>query len=249
MGTALRVLAILFSLAAGVGVGFAAYELVPGAKTASEPTAAASPKPSAHDGNAARAAPSSSASPGAGAIASTSPQASAPEAAAATEDPAKCLPMLFAPGTFPTPPDLSEVCTGKKVTDIAKHVKAAVVKASGGHVNDGMQEWAVLGIHEIAAVAAMRGRCCPNADPLDVPKSPGSCPPVGDVLTEIEHASRKGAPDEDIDTVVAHFDSTARCIVRSGDTGAFGGVTSLDGGETTMFQKILHRAQGTTTSP
>jgi hypothetical protein len=175
--------------------------------------------------------------------------ASAAEPDAAPEDPAKCLPTLFAAGTFPTPPDLAEVCTGKKVMDIAKHVKAAVVKASGGHVNDGMQEWAVLGIHEIAAVAAMRGRCCPNAAPLDVPKSPGTCPPVADVITEIEQASHKGVADADIDTVVAHFDSTARCIVRSGDTGAFGGVTALDGGETTVFQKILHRAQGTTTNP
>jgi hypothetical protein len=249
MGALARVLAVLVSAGVGVGIGVAVYKFAPFAKPGAEVANAdplrASPSPTS-SGAATSSAQANVAPLNDNAAAVAASSSAAPKA---DEDPAKCLPTLFAEGTFPSPPDLSAVCTETNVMTIAKRVKEAVVKASGGKVSDGMKEWAVLGLHEIAAVAALRGRCCPSAPPLDAPPSPGTCPSVADVLAEIEKTSRSGVPDAEIDATVAHFDSAARCIVRSGDTGQFGGVTALDGGETTMFQKILHRAQGVATHP
>ena len=253
MSAVVRVGAVFFSLVLGVGVGTGAYIFVakrgklggPTKATTTDDTAApARPSASAD----ARVVASASATP---TVASPTPSANASASSSAGEmNPTTCVATLFAEGTFLVPVELAAVCDDKTVADTVRRMKEAIVKGGAGHVTVGMQEWASAGIHDMALAAILRGRCCPTSPPLESPKSPGTCAPVDDVLREIERAARSDVPDSEIDAVVAHFDSVARCIVRSGDTSAFGGYVTIDGGETTIFMKFLRRAQhGPDTNP
>jgi hypothetical protein len=161
-----------------------------------------------------------------------------------------CLRAMFAEGTFSAEaPELELVCKESDGVNVAKRVKELVVKAGKGGVNAGMKEWAVLGFHELAAVAALRGRCCPSAGGFDVPASPGTCEPLADALADIGAAARQGVPDAEIEAAASRFDKDARCIVKSEATGAFGGYKSIDGGQSSALLKLLHRAQAPVAAP
>jgi hypothetical protein len=248
VSAALRVLAVVVAAGAGVGLGVVVYRTEPWRKLGhSAPAADASSGASS-----APSAPPRPSSPSLGAAsASAGPVASAAAVAAPkVEDPVACVKRLFAEGTFPDDAsELAVVCDEPDAIAIAKRMTEIVVKAGAGHVTDGMKEWSVLGFHKIAAVATLRGRCCPSAPALQIAAAPGSCDPLGDVLADVSAASRAGVSDDEIEAAASRFDKDARCIVRSGQTGRFGGYEKIDGGETTAFEKFMRRAQGATPTP
>ncbi len=117
------------------------------------------------------------------------------------------------------------------------------MSGSGGRVSGGMKEWGMLGIFELAAVAAMRGHCCPDAPPLDVP-AVASCKPFSETLGAIAAAAKPGSPDRALDDAIAGFDEDARCVIRSDQAKAFGDYGPLGGGEGTTLDKTIARIHG-----
>ncbi len=199
---------------------------------------ASSPGPSAAPAEAT--ATSSAATPSAAPEASAAQPPSAPVA-----DVGKCMSALFAEGSFARPvgTSLDFVCAQRDPRKGAPAVREVVVRASQGRVTDGMREWALLGWYELAAYAAIRGRCCPGAAPLELPVTPGSCPDFGDALRAISAAARPDASAASFAEASAGFDASLRCVLRSRQTKAFGKHKKLAGGEGTAFEKTFARAR------
>jgi eukaryotic-like serine/threonine-protein kinase len=176
--------------------------------------------------------------------ASAAPSAS-PAAPTRVDDVGACMRGLFAEGSFARPvgASLDFVCAERDPRKGASLVKEVVVRASQGRVTDGMREWALLGWYELAAYAALRGRCCPGAEPLELPVTPGSCPDFGDALRAISAAARPEAPEASFAEASAAFDASLRCVLRSRQTKAFGKHKKLAGGEGTAFEKTFARAK------
>ncbi len=255
--TFLRVTAVVLSAGAGVGLGLALHIVKPGLGRWL-PDWPATPSATAPSGNATSA--SSAASPSAAPSASTPPSegsaipaastplpsasASASQSPASPAEEAACLHVMFAEDSFTSAePGLAKICEDKSPAKIARRVKELVVNGSGGRLTGGMKEWGMLGIFELAAIAAMRGHCCPGAETLVVPEVGGSCSKLGDSLSAITSASRPGASATDLTAAVARFDQDARCIIRAEQTKAFGDYGPLGGGEGTTLDKTLGRMQ------
>jgi eukaryotic-like serine/threonine-protein kinase len=178
--------------------------------------------------------------------ASVMPTASAHAATPApVVDVGACMHDLFAEGSFARPvgKSLDFVCSQRDPRKGAPAVREVVVRASQGRVTDGMREWALLGWYELAAYAAIRGRCCPDAEPLELPVTPGSCPDLGEALRTISAVARPGAPEASFADASGGFDASLRCVLRSRQTKAFGKHKKLAGGEGTAFQKTFSRAR------
>ncbi len=256
--TFLRVTAIVLSASAGVGLGLALTLMKPGlgrwlpdwpatpstaapsggaVGASSTASLSASTTPSATPSSSDSAIPAASTlEPSASASALQSPASPAEEAA--------CLREMFAADSFTrVEPGLAKICEDKSSAKIARRVKELVVNASGGRLTGGMKEWGMLGIFELAAIAAMRGHCCPDAETLVVPEVGGSCSKLGDSLMAITSASRPGASASDLTAAVARFDEDARCIIRAAQTKAFGDYGPLGGGEGTTLDETLGRMQ------
>lgn len=161
-------------------------------------------------------------------------------------DTAACLRELFPPDTFTDgASSLTFVCEEASPVRGAPQVREALVRDGKGKVTDGMKEWAVLGYFELGAYAVMRGRCC-SADvaPLDLPISPGKCPPLAEPLGAVAQASRPGTDDRAAKNAIDELDRAIRCITRSKQTKPFGKYPRLSGGEGSTLAKTMKRARG-----
>lgn len=140
---------------------------------------------------------------------------------------------------------LDFVCKEASPIRGAPKVREVLVREGRGKVTGGMKEWALLGFYELAAYAVLRDRCCSaNAPPLDLPVSPGKCPPLTDSLGEVARASRPGSDAKAVSPAVDTFDEAVRCITRSKQTKLFGGYPRPSGGEGTALKKTMARARG-----
>lgn len=127
----------------------------------------------------------------------------------------------------------------------APRVREALVRDSHGKVTEGMREWAILGYFELAAYAALRGRCCgPAVPPLELPVSPGKCPSLSEALDAVAAASQPGVDDEAQKRAIDRLDRDVRCILRSRQTKPFGNYPRLSGGEGTALSKTMQRGRG-----
>jgi hypothetical protein len=153
---------------------------------------------------------------------------------------------LFPPDSFDDKkrPDMAFVCTEPDPRQGAQKVHEVLVRAGMGRtVSDGMREWAVMGWYELAAFAALRGRCCPDLAPLELPPSPGTCPSLKDALDGIAKSARPGATDGAQKDAVAAFKKSLSCTIKSGKAKPFGAYPRPQGGEDTAFSKTLERTR------
>lgn len=231
-------LALLAGGAAGVALHRADAErdlFGLGAATPVAPTPAASAEAAAPAPSAAASGPATSV---------PIPVSAAPSASAAAPpaDASACLAGLFAAGTFEQKPALDFVCEGGKLQKTLDRLKTAIVAAGKNRTSDGMHEWALTGIYQLATLAVLRGRCCASPGKLEVPAPPTSCEPLAERMAELEDVVRKRAPAAEIDESVARFDKGVRCALRSQQEKSFGDYGPLGGGEVTAFRKTLARA-------
>jgi hypothetical protein len=170
----------------------------------------------------------------------------------ASEEPTQCLLPLFASGSFSetSKAKLEFVCRETDPSMGAPRVREAVVLAgSRGVITDAMREWAVLGVYELAAFAALRGHCCPAAAQIELPASTGPGPPLAESLREISRISRPGSSDAEVDAALKSFDGVIRCLARNKQIKVLGDYKAPSGGEDTAFKKTLSRARSSAKRP
>jgi hypothetical protein len=226
-------LAIVVSLAGGVGLGFAAYRYEPLLLGAPVETAevAAPPEPEP--------APSASLAP--------TPSASAPASASAappSEEARTCLRSMFPEDSFSDAnvASVDFVCSETSGLKAAEGIKKALVNAGSAKASGGMKEWSVLGFYSLAAASVIRGRCCPNAPPLTMPASPKPCESIEEAMTSLGTIAQKRGKKTEAITALGGFEKSVRCILKTQSQKSFGDYPELKGGEATTFEKTLSRA-------
>lgn len=123
------------------------------------------------------------------------------------EDVNACSKALLPAGTLGEHPDLSYLCAGKEMWSLT--LKTNLEVARHGH-GDGMVSWVHLGRFDLAAVALIRSRCCPDAAPPRVATPKGMCEAIAQSVRDV---SADPSP-EHIDRYAADVD----CIVHKGMT-------------------------------
>jgi hypothetical protein len=152
---------------------------------------------------------------------------------------------MFAASTFPsTPAKLGSICS---ITDPRKGgeaIRKEVILASFGKAaSDGMKEWGVLNLYEMAAFAILRSVCCASPPPLDLPVNVPTCDIQTPLKKLAEMASSPSTSDSDVSSALTDYTKQARCLSRAGAASAFGLLNGLSGGELEMFQKTIDRAR------
>jgi len=160
-------------------------------------------------------------------------------------DPMTCMRGLFPADTFehPTEPDLMFVCEENDPRKASGDLRGAVVTGRGrrGDVTTAMKEWAMLGWYEMAALAAIRGKCCPNATKLKLPPTPEPCLSVEESLNNIAAAAALGASLDSMENGVADYKKTLFCLLKIGAMRSYGRHPTPSGGERTTLKKTLQR--------
>jgi hypothetical protein len=154
------------------------------------------------------------------------PPAPASPAAGAPGDALACALRAFPPATFGDKPSssLGFLCTETDPRRGGAAIKDAVIRESvSKRVSEGMTEWASLGWFEMAAFAAMRGRCCPGAAPLVLPVT-RPCPPLDEPLNALAAAAAAGEKPTTpaVLAPVKRLNEAVRCVLRVGATGVYG---------------------------
>lgn len=207
----------------------------------------APPPPTTHEilASASAPAPSASSAPSAPAT-SALPSSSVVAPSAPQEDVGACVVKLFPPDSFAEgkSPKFDFVCRENDPRLGAQKVHEVLVRAGMGRtVSDGMREWAVMGWYELAAFAALRGRCCPDPRPLELPPSPGSCPSMQDALNGVSKGARAGATEAQQSDALSAFRKSLSCTIKSGKAKPFGAYPRPAGGEDTAFLKTYQRTR------
>lgn len=192
-------------------------------------------------------APSAAVTPGVPSVAQ--PVASAPPPDVSSTAPAKpptsvgaCLQKALSPDSFAeAPSDVDFICAEADAVKGAGRLRTRIVIAGDGRgVTEGMKEWSLLGGYELAAYAAIRAECCPEAGPSTVPASPQIC------SVSVESAVRKvaaarAAGSKELSEATEDLDRALRCVVRAKQASAFGGHPRPSGGEGTILKQIFKR--------
>jgi serine/threonine-protein kinase len=206
-------------LVAGLAVGAVLLGLVvvflgggrggEGTAPAPAPSAAATGRPPA---SAAPSGPSAALAPApASAQAASAPAAPPPEVA----DPAACVRGLFPAETFEPGAPLGEVCAETDPRRGAALLRAEIARRGvvQRKTTEAMRSWALLSWYELAAFAAVRGRCCPEGSrsPIWAPPSVGTCPALAPILDEL---GRVAAGSGEVEPAVANFRLSILCVER-----------------------------------
>ncbi|WP_438025123.1 hypothetical protein [Sorangium sp. So ce233] len=192
----------------------------------------------------------SAAAPDAGAAAPEPVDAGAASAApaeAASADFAACMAPLF-PGKSvdaATAGQMAFVCAEVDPVKGVAALKSHLAQAAGPKgISDATKEWGVLRWYDMAALAALRARCCHAPPPLDLPDTPEGCPPLDAALNDLGAAvSSASAPDDRaVAKAARRYTRTVQCIVRVGAASRYGRKNNPNGGEARAFKKVLARA-------
>ena len=116
-----------------------------------------------------------------------------------------------------------------------RQMKVAVVVGGAGRVTQAMSLWSRLNWYGMAGVAVLRGACCGEPRPFELPPTTG-CDDTADALNEL---ARTVAARQEVVPAVERVGRSLRCQSRSGRSAYFDLKASLGGGEATTFQEVL----------
>ncbi len=194
-----------------------------------EPVPAASPTPAKPPATAA-ATPTSSATATAAARSLPPP---------APDNPTLCFEQLMPSDAFgQLSVDVAFCCEQTAAYSTMVKLKSEVVRAGGHGVTEAMKEWSQLGWYEMAAFAVMRTHCCPDSPALVV-----RLPRIEACRLEESLAWLANAIDdeEDMQQAVRAYTKAVGCITSKGYSESFGQYYLPQGGELTIFDRILQR--------
>ncbi|WP_437997784.1 hypothetical protein WMF26_45200 [Sorangium sp. So ce185] len=222
----------------------AGSDAAPAACAAPAAPSAPAAEDAAVSGDAAAAAPVDAGAASADAAASAAPDAAANFAACA-------MPIFPGKGVdAATAGQLGFLCTEVDPMKGVAALKGHLARAAGPEgISDATKEWGVLGWYDMAALAALRARCCHAPPPLALPRAPEGCLPLDEALNDLGAAvASASAPD---DRAVARasrrYTRAAQCVVRVGAATWYGRKSKPNGGEASAFKKVLARALQQTT--
>ncbi len=157
----------------------------------------------------------------------------------APENPTICFAQLMPPDAFGTiSVDVGFCCEETAAYGTTIKLKSEVVRAGGHGVSDGMKEWSQLGWYEMAAFAVMRTHCCPDAPALVVGQRKIEACRLEESLAWLANAIDDG---DDMQQAVLAYTNAVRCITSKGYAESFGQYDLPQGGELTIFDRILQR--------
>lgn len=141
------------------------------------------------------------------------------QGAATGDEMATCVAGYLPPGAFGEAPALSWICGERRAVEGAKRLSASIVSGRPkGQTTGAMKLWENLDWYEIAAYAVIRGGCCLEAPPLDLPPSSEGCGKLdvaaGRVGSDVG-AGRSSAAS------LQEFTDAANCEAKAGRAGAF----------------------------
>ncbi len=178
----------------------------PPATTVASPPAAARRSGTAEPGATATAATEAHATAPAAASAAVAsaaaPSASAP--AAAPGDVNACAIGTLPEGTIGDAPELGFLCTDIDLWGLTRKVNQQVLHHG---VAPGLVRWAHLGRFDLAAVALLRRRCCPDANALTAATPKGLCESLGSSIEALSGDASAANVDRyaaDVDCIVSH---------------------------------------------
>ncbi|WP_437287013.1 hypothetical protein [Sorangium sp. So ce406] len=173
--------------------------------------------------------------------------ASAAATEAASAEFAACMTPLF-PGKSvdaATAGQMAFVCAEVDPMKGVAALKSHLAQAAGPTgISDATKEWGVLRWYDMAALAALRARCCRAPPPLELPGTPEGCPPLDAALNDLGAAvSSASAPDDRaVAKAARRYTRTVQCIVRVGAASHYGRKNNPNGGEARALKKVLARA-------
>lgn len=151
------------------------------------------------------------------------------------EEIAACVARVSPPESFRAPPRVAWLCEDADPRAGYRHMKVAVVLGSTGRVTPAMSLWSRLNWYGMAGVAILRGACCGEPRPFELPPTTG-CDDTADALNEL---ARTVATRGDVAPAVERYGKSVRCQSSSGRSAYFELKASLGGGEATTFQEVL----------
>ncbi|WP_433930706.1 hypothetical protein AB3662_42065 [Sorangium cellulosum] len=211
--------------------------------TLAEPGAPPAASAAAHDATSAATQDAAAAAPepvDAGAASAAATEAASAELAA-------CMAPLF-PGRSvdaATAGQMAFVCAEVDPMKGVATLKSHLAQAAGPKgISDATKEWGVLRWYDMAALAALRARCCHAPPPLELPGTPEGCPPLDAALNDLGAAvASASAPDDRaVAKAARQYTRTVQCIVRVGAASHYGRKNNPNGGEARAFKKVLARA-------
>jgi len=166
-------------------------------------------------------------------------RAVAPASLPSEEEIAACVARVSPPGSFHEPPRVAWLCEVPDPRAGYRRMKVAVVRGSAGQLTPAMSLWSRLNWYGMAAVAVLRGACCGEPRPFELPPTTG----CDDTAAALDELARAVAAREQIGPAVARYARSVGCQSASGRSAYFDLEASLGGGEATTFQEVLDFVQ------
>ncbi|MGK3999130.1 hypothetical protein [Sorangium sp. So ce1024] len=173
--------------------------------------------------------------------------ATAAPTGAASAELAACMAPLFPGKTVDaaTAGQMSFVCTEVDPMKGVAALKSHLAQAAGPKgISDATKEWGALRWYDMAALAALRARCCDAPPPLELPHTPEGCPPLDAALNDLASAvASASAPDaRAVAKATQRYTRAVQCVVRVGAASHYGRKNNPTRGEARAFKKVLSRA-------
>jgi hypothetical protein len=134
-----------------------------------------------------------------------------------------CFLAPFPADTFAkVPVSFASLCKETDPRKGATVIRDEVIRVSvNRRTSQAMTEWGVLSWYEMVVFAAVRGRCCPGAAPLELPEIK-PCVSLKDALNDVSKAAAGPLDRGALAAPLKRYDEGLQCILRVGATGHYG---------------------------
>ncbi|MBN2194522.1 MAG: hypothetical protein JW751_17020 [Polyangiaceae bacterium] len=146
-----------------------------------------------------------------------------------------CVVRNSPPGAFAEVPKVTWLC---EITDPRtghNRMKGVMVRGAKGSLTTAMSIWSRLRWFGMGAFALLRGTCCGDTAPLELPPTTG-CDDTADTLNELV---RTAAAHRDLAAAVTRYTKSVTCQSNAGRSVYFGREGSMGGGEEEAFRVFL----------
>jgi|GEM_PF-636220 len=151
------------------------------------------------------------------------------------EEIAACVERVSPAGSFHEPPQVAWLCELSDPRAGYRRMKVAVVRGSAGRLTEAMSLWSRLNWYGMAAVAVLRGACCGEPRPFELPPTTG----CDDTAAALDGLARAVAARQQLGPAVERYARSIGCQSAAGRSAYFHLEASLGGGEATTFQEFL----------